>query len=352
MSKARIRSPPRGVLDGIKKDHEKQKQARLTGEDQRGHGVAWSHNFMNQKPWHPSSYRNQRLLFMAEEKTAREEQHMKEAKEEFDREQEFFRSAELLGAKDRARVTDKAALSFMYQKPPGFEAMLEKEKEDESKRQRDEAATSNTQPEEETEEKRKKVKRDMYGHAVPTAEEFPMLAGAPREASASADAKVKPFGVQIRMVKCTRCGAWGHQSVDKECPERDCLGPNEAARIAKEDPLSLMRARVELAEEGGKFQLKRVPGYSPVRGGGDPEADNQKILGEQEDEGDKSSQGAALLDQLPKKERKRLIKEYIKQERKEKKLEKREKRAAAEAFLLEAGVEHKSKKKKKSDKKS
>lgn len=72
MSKARIRSPPRGVLDGIRKDREAEKAARLTGEHTRGHGVAWSHNYLNQKPWHPSSFRNQRDLFMAEEKNAKE----------------------------------------------------------------------------------------------------------------------------------------------------------------------------------------------------------------------------------------------------------------------------------------
>lgn len=34
---------------------------------------------------------------------------------EFDREQEFFRSAQLLGSRDRERVSDAQALSFMYQ---------------------------------------------------------------------------------------------------------------------------------------------------------------------------------------------------------------------------------------------
>eukprot|EP00976_Prorocentrum_cordatum_P079745 1183687-Prorocentrum_minimum.AAC.3 len=111
----RIRSPPRGVLAGIKKDAERAKIDRLTGEDSRGHGTAWSHNFLNQKPWHPLSYRNQRDKFMAEEKTKKAAEANKLAQFEFEREQEFFRNAELMGDRERERVTNRQALSFMYQ---------------------------------------------------------------------------------------------------------------------------------------------------------------------------------------------------------------------------------------------
>lgn len=33
-------------------------------------GIAWSHNFLNQKPWHPSNFRNQARVFEAEQKSA------------------------------------------------------------------------------------------------------------------------------------------------------------------------------------------------------------------------------------------------------------------------------------------
>ena len=52
------------MLSGIKADADRAKQAVLeAGKDYNpaipGVGAAWSHNFLNQKPWHPLNYRNQ-----------------------------------------------------------------------------------------------------------------------------------------------------------------------------------------------------------------------------------------------------------------------------------------------------
>lgn len=45
-------------------------------------GVAWSHNYLNQKPWHPMSYPNQRRKWIAEQEHAvRETQKGVAAKE-------------------------------------------------------------------------------------------------------------------------------------------------------------------------------------------------------------------------------------------------------------------------------
>jgi lipopolysaccharide biosynthesis glycosyltransferase len=52
---------------GIKADAQR---AKDTGEtyNPNGAGAAWSHNFLNQKPWHPLNFRNQKMRFEAEEK--------------------------------------------------------------------------------------------------------------------------------------------------------------------------------------------------------------------------------------------------------------------------------------------
>ena len=115
MSNSRIREPPRGVLDGIRKDAEANRLERLTGESQRGHGNAWSHGYLNQKPWHPMSYRNQRDLFLAEEAAVKAKADNDVAQAEFDREQEFYRSTQLMSGRERERLTDQQQLGFMYQ---------------------------------------------------------------------------------------------------------------------------------------------------------------------------------------------------------------------------------------------
>ena len=50
---------------GIKADAKRAKE----GGDKKV-GVAWSHNFLNQKPWHPSNFRNQAKVFEAEQRAA------------------------------------------------------------------------------------------------------------------------------------------------------------------------------------------------------------------------------------------------------------------------------------------
>lgn len=48
--------------------------------DPRGAGTAWSHGFLNQKPWHPLSFRNQQRKWEAEQKKLDHDKHVLEAK--------------------------------------------------------------------------------------------------------------------------------------------------------------------------------------------------------------------------------------------------------------------------------
>lgn len=63
-----------------------------------------------------------------------------------------------------------------------------------------------------------------------------------------APARVKPFGVEVRNVKCLRCGNYGHQSGDRECPLKDVIMPNEESRLRRDDPLTAIMAHVDPSE--------------------------------------------------------------------------------------------------------
>lgn len=45
-------------------------------------GTAWSHNFLNQKPWHPLSYPNQRRKWIAEQTHAERQRRTEEVARE------------------------------------------------------------------------------------------------------------------------------------------------------------------------------------------------------------------------------------------------------------------------------
>lgn len=256
-------------------------------------GTAWSHSYLNQKPWHPLSYPNQRRKWIAEQTDAQRDRRAQEVAREFAQEQEFFRQTALISKKEKEKVEMMKAVSFMYVRPPGYNAESAKAAEiaDEKKRldhvdaSQDpsndfqsvklEATAGNHQS---SANKKKTRPKDVFGRALPTEEDFDVLKNAPR-LETGLPARLKPFGVEVRNVKCARCGTFGHQSGDRECPLRDMIMPNEESRLKRDDPLTAILAHTETAEPL-KWELKQKPGISPPRGGFRPDDPNQQIVAE------------------------------------------------------------------------
>ncbi|KAL5098296.1 hypothetical protein RYX36_002623 [Vicia faba] len=253
-------------------------------------GTAWSHNFLNQKPWHPLSYPNQRRKWIAEQTHAHRERRTEEVAREYAQEQEFYRQTALISKKDKEKVELMQAVSFMYVRPPGYnpesakaaEMNDEKKKEDMVNKEPAQTNPDGPSPSLPTHgEKKKPRPKDVFGRALPTEEEFEVLKNAPRLDTGVA-ARAKPFGVEIRNVKCLRCGSYGHQSGDRECPLKDAIMPNEESRLKRDDPLNAILAHTDLSEPL-KWELKQKPGISPPRGGFKPDDPNQQIVAEDED---------------------------------------------------------------------
>lgn len=258
-------------------------------------GTAWSHSYLNQKPWHPLSYPNQKRKWIAEQTDAEKQRRAEEVAREFSQEQEFFRQTAAISKKEKEKVEMMKAVSFMYMRPPGYNAESAKaaELEDErrklgisSDQQDTYASASNTQGNGSmadkgsvVEEKKKPRPKDLYGRTLPTEEEFEVLKNAPR-LETGVLARAKPFGVEIRNVKCLRCGTYGHQSGDRECPLKDAIMPNEESRLKRDDPLTALMAHTA-SEEPMKWELKQQPGgISPPRGGFKLDDPNQQIIPE------------------------------------------------------------------------
>lgn len=258
-------------------------------------GTAWSHSYLNQKPWHPLSYPNQKRKWIAEQTDAEKQRRAEEVAREFSQEQEFFRQTAAISKKEKEKVEMMKAVSFMYMRPPGYNAESAKaaELEDErrklgisSEQQDSYASASNTQGNgymvdkgSVVEEKKKPRPKDLYGRTLPTEEEFEVLKNAPR-LETGVLARARPFGVEIRNVKCLRCGTYGHQSGDRECPLKDAIMPNEESRLKRDDPLTALKAHTA-SDEPIKWELKQQPGgISPPRGGFKLDDPNQQIIPE------------------------------------------------------------------------
>eukprot|EP01105_Mastigella_eilhardi_P005588 TRINITY_DN17250_c0_g1_i1.p1 TRINITY_DN17250_c0_g1~~TRINITY_DN17250_c0_g1_i1.p1 ORF type:complete len:367 (-),score=132.44 TRINITY_DN17250_c0_g1_i1:82-1062(-) len=158
---------------------------------------------------------------MAEEKRKDDEKRQKQRAREYTEEQEYWRNMELVHStshgEEKVALSKEAqqhALQFMYAPPPGLK--LEPK--------------PSAQPLMTREEEKFKERKDHFAG---------LLKNAPTEGKYTENLNVnyKPLGIELRHVRCTRCGAWGHTGIDRECPLRD-FNPKDAERQQHEDPMA------------------------------------------------------------------------------------------------------------------
>jgi len=225
--------------------------------------------FLNQKSFHPNNKANQRKIWIAQQKASENEKKEKERKKQLDEEHQLQGQLNTMNPLERQKT--KAQLNFMYQPPPGL--MLPTEKKEE-----------------------KITKTDSNEN------KFDFLKNAPVEGHYTNDISInhKPFGIEVRDVKCMRCHQWGHTSTEKQCPMFNS-NPNDEFRQRTEDPLSL----INIASE-------------------------QKSKVDQELDTDDHDPEKSFLAKLSKKDKKLLLKHLKKLEKKKKHKEKKEKKTKQE----------------------
>ena len=300
-------------------------------------------SFLNNKSFHPGNAQNRFKLFEAEEKKKHEDRRTEELKREFEQQQAKREMSGIINGGDPT-----AAMAFMYQAPPG---MVQKQKHEKTP-----------------------AEKDVERHGA-------LLEHAPRAGAHTTEMNVthKPFGVELRNARCTKCGAFGHQMGDRECPLRNEVHALDVQRKAMEDPVA--RAATQEASGGALRWAPKAAAMAVAMGTGNvgdgiasTDANQQFVttMGEDELEAAALAAGGAadaailaqmdpeLLAMLDKKQRKKLAKMYRKElgaeggdadgaEEKRRKKEKKEKRKKEKKRKHKEKKEKKEKKRKRSE---
>ncbi len=165
------------------------------------HGYA---HFMMKKDFHPLAPRNLEMVFKARQKAAMQEKQQQNLRVQYQKEQELLNNKALLG-NEKAKM----GLSFIYEPPPGISRSDRRTKDEKSEK--------------------REPKFEWQRKYNP-----------PREEYCRGDKSIidKPFGIEVRNVKCYKCKSWGHQNTDRECPLYNCSAEggfsNNPSEIIKE----------------------------------------------------------------------------------------------------------------------
>ena len=255
-------------------------------------------SFLGKKSFHPSNPKNLQKLYAAEEKKKADEKKKAELEEQFkiDRDR-----AELRSLRRGGETLQDGEMGFMYQAPPGFQEAQARDQRRHKEAAAAKAAAAEGEP------SLADMRRSGGGErTVKEIDEarFAILKNAPRkEGEATADVRVKHnvFAVQLRNVRCTRCGAWGHQATDRECPMRDSQGARDEAQKARDDPMARHTAAAADAEPL-RWELKGSAVGAGVHGGGRASDANQQFVVDPDDEAPAAAAaaaGAADIDPAP-----------------------------------------------------
>eukprot|EP00877_Chromochloris_zofingiensis_P009822 jgi/Chrzof1/5093/Cz15g11060.t1 len=285
--------PARGVLAGIKGDLKRSKE-QGAAYDHHGAGAAWSHNFLNQKPWHPLNFRNQVKKWEAEQQTTADQKAKEQAQAEFQAEQEKLQALQFLSKEDAAKQKAMASLAFMYAKPPGLEAALARDKE--------------------VAEKAKREKEQ-----------------AEKAAAAAADKELSTSQT-ITHTQSTESAQQQHQRPPQQQQQQHLI---QLDRL-REDPFAAVLAAKASLQHSDKFILKEA---ERPHGGMQAIAANQQLLLEEEEEpqpDEPVDDADALLASLSEKERRAVLKALDKKRRRQ---EEKAKLQRAQEVLRLAGYD-------------
>lgn len=115
----RKRLPALGAAEGVRQDVQAAKEAGVP-YDPRGVGVAWTHDFLNKKPWHPMNFRNRARVWEAEQRNQEDQASKERARREFEAEQHYLKTISMLSPEERERYRQRQSVSWLYMRPPGY----------------------------------------------------------------------------------------------------------------------------------------------------------------------------------------------------------------------------------------
>jgi len=264
------------------------------------------HEYMSAKFWHPASKRNIVTVWKRKQQMEADKRKLTERAEEARKENERHLVQKALG--------DKKAMSgvaFLYEMPNNIMP-------------KDVNAPEN--------------QGDRPGQTAKNFEiKFEWQKNAPRDSHFNTMGEVrnsifnhKPFGIEVRNVKCMKCGQFGHSNVDRVCPMYGKVGDRDNPEWdLKKEEMEILASRLTQNSTAG-FKLKDVAKQHVGDLSFDPSEKKSKKRREKEGEIEME-----FLKTLNPKEKEQLLEKLEEQRLRKKMAEKKRKKAAKKELKAE-----------------